>query len=89
MSSTFERLQSLLQEKYSIEPERVTPETTFESLNLDSLDLIEMLFEVEDEFNIRVPQDGGSALRVAKVQDIVDSIDRMLAGGDAAPAAQP
>ena len=89
MSSTFDRLQALMQKKYSVEPERVTPEATLESLGLDSLDLIELLFEVEEEFNIRVPQDGGSELRTATVQDIVDSVDRLVADGGSAPAAEP
>ena len=88
MSSTFERLQAVLKKENGIEPERVTQDATLESLGLDSLDLIELLFEVEDEFNIRIPQDGGSGLRMAKVQDIVDSIDAILAGGGE-PSASP
>ena len=79
MSETFATLETFLKTKYKIEPENVTPDATLESLGLDSLDLIELLFEVEDEFNIRVPQDGGSALKMTKVQDVVDSIDRILA----------
>ena len=79
MSSTFERLRELMDKKYHLKADGVSPDSTLESLGLDSLDLIELLFEVEDEFHIRVPQDGGSALRTAKVQDIVDSIDRLLA----------
>ena len=79
MSETFATLQTILKTKYKIEPENVTRDATLESLGLDSLDLIELLFEVEDEFNIRVPQDGGSALKMTKVQDVVDSIDRILA----------
>lgn len=87
--SSLARLQAIVSKKYKIEPERVTPEATFESLGLDSLDLIELLFEVEDEFNIRVPQDGSSALRLAKVQDVVESIDQLVQGGTAPAAGQP
>jgi acyl carrier protein len=78
MTTTFERIQTILVKKYSLAPETITPESTLESLGLDSLDLIELLFDVEDEFQIRVPQDGGSALKTATVQDIIDSIEKLV-----------
>ena len=80
--STFERLQALIAKKYSVDQELMTPDATIESLGLDSLDFIELLFEVEDEFKIRVPQEGNSAaLRTARLKDMVDSIDRLMADG--------
>lgn len=79
MTTTMERLQRILENKFSVPPAKVVPEAQFESLGLDSLDLIEVLFEVEEEFNIRVPQDGSQALRAATVQSIVDSIEKAQA----------
>jgi acyl carrier protein len=78
MPTTFEALQSILTDKFSVPAEKIRPDALLESLGLDSLDLIEVLFEVEEAFDIRVPQEGGSALKTATVQDIVDSIDKML-----------
>lgn len=78
MNTTFDRLQHLIAERRGIDAATITPQSTFESLGLDSLDLIELLFDVEDEFKIRIPQDGSSALRAATVQDIVDSIERIV-----------
>jgi acyl carrier protein len=86
MPTTIERLQTILTNKFSVAPENVRPEALLTTLGLDSLDLIEVLFEVEEEFNIRVPQDGGSALKTATVQDIVDSIENVLAA-EAVPQA--
>jgi len=85
MTTIFERLRAIVAKKYSLDPAAITPESTLESLGLDSLDLIELLFDVEDEFAIRVPQDGGSALKTATIQDIVESI-RALVPEDSAPA---
>jgi acyl carrier protein len=79
MATTFERVQTILTKKFSVPAEIVRPDAPLESLGLDSLDLIEVLFEVEEAFDIRVPQEGGSALKTATVQDIVDSIDKLLA----------
>ena len=78
MATIFERVQAIVAKKYSLDPSVITPESTLESLGLDSLDLIELLFDVEDEFQIRVPQDGGSALKTATVEDIVESIRKLV-----------
>jgi acyl carrier protein len=78
MATIFERVQTIAAKKYSLDPSVITPESTLESLGLDSLDLIELLFDVEDEFHIRIPQDGGSALKTATVQDIVESIKALV-----------
>ena len=86
MTTTFERVQTIFVKKYDLPAERITPEATLESLGLDSLDLIELLFEVEDEFNIRVPQEGGAAMRSATVQQIADSVD-LAVTENATPAA--
>jgi acyl carrier protein len=78
MATIFERVQAIAAKKYSLDPATITPESTLESLGLDSLDLIELLFDVEDEFNIRVPQDGSSALKTATIADIVESIRKLI-----------
>lgn len=85
MSSIFETVQEILADKYSVAKESITPESTLESLGLDSLDLIELMFEVEDAFNIRVPQEAGTALKAATVQDIVDNIQKLVSQGEATP----
>jgi acyl carrier protein len=83
MATIFETVQDILVDKYSKPKESITPESTLESLGLDSLDLIELMFEVEDAFNIRVPQEAGTALKAATVQDIVDNIQKMIEQGEA------
>lgn len=40
-----------------VEIEEVTPETDFSDLGMDSLNLIEVVMEVESEFNICIPDD--------------------------------
>ena len=77
--TTFDKVQTIFVKKYDLSPERIVPEATLESLGLDSLDLIELLFEVEEEFNIRVPQEGVAGVRSATVQQIVDSVDKLVA----------
>ena len=48
----FERIASYLSQALDIAEEEITPETTFESLHLDSLDTVEMIMDMEEELGI-------------------------------------
>jgi acyl carrier protein len=52
--STFERLAKLLQRDFGLQPESLRADATLESLAIDSLQMIEILFSVEEEFRIEV-----------------------------------
>ena len=56
----------------------VTLESTFEELALDSLAIIETVFEIEEEFDIRIPD--GDAKSIRCVRDVVDGVERLVAG---------
>ena len=47
-----ETIKSILQENLDIDPETVTEASTFESLNIDSLDMLELVTELEDRLGI-------------------------------------
>jgi acyl carrier protein len=78
MPTTFQLVQRLLAKKHSLPLEFITPESKLENLKLDSLDLIEILFDAEEEFHIRIPQDLGNDTTLSTVNDIVDIIDRLI-----------
>ena len=54
---TFDAIAAVLVDKFHVESARVQPETTLESLGLDSLALMEFVFAVEDRFDVRIPED--------------------------------
>ena len=72
----FEKLQQLLAEEFSIEPEEITMETSFmDDLEADSLDLVEMMMALEDEFGID-PITEEEAATLKTVGDVVDLINK-------------
>ena len=75
MPSTFERLQQLFLVRYDYKKEEVTSETTLELLGLDSLDVIEFMFDIEEEFDIRIPD---REFKVVTIQDMIDALDRFI-----------
>ena len=50
--ATIDTIRSLLESNLDIAPETVTEESTFESLEIDSLDMVELICELEDELGI-------------------------------------
>jgi acyl carrier protein len=58
-----------------IPEDAVTREKTFDELAIDSLDKINISFEIEDTFNIQIPDDSIGSLKT--VGDIVDGVIRL------------
>ena len=85
--STLERLQSLLARDFQLAPSALVPEATLESLEIDSLRMIEILFSVEDEFRITVPAEQAQIRsRVKTLGDLAAYIEELVAGQGKAPA---
>jgi acyl carrier protein len=59
-----------------IPPESVSLDSTFEALKIDSLDGINIVFELEKEFNIEIPDEGVQNLR--SVRDTVDGVRKLV-----------
>ena len=78
MSSTEQTIYDIIAKTCSIDRARITPESTLKDLDVHSLDAVQVLFEIEDRFDIAVPEreDQYSA---GSVRDLVEGVDRLLA----------
>ncbi|MEG1512528.1 MAG: acyl carrier protein [Raoultibacter sp.] len=70
---TIDTIKSILNENLNIAPETVTEDSTFESLNIDSLDMVELVCNLEDECNI----DFGDPDDLETVSDLVKYVDSL------------
>ena len=86
MSSTLERLQTLFMARFHFKKEELAAATTLEYLGLDSLNIIEIMFDIENEFNIRIPDRELRELAVTTIQDMVNALDRFISEQDPAQA---
>ncbi len=73
-----EKVISVLASVKRIPRESISLDSSLENLGLDSLDVITMLFELEKEFQISIPDD--EARLVRNVRDIVEGVRKLLAG---------
>ena len=78
MSSTQDIIYDIIAKTCSIDRGKITPESTLKDLDVHSLDAVQVLFEIEDRFNISVPEreDQYSA---GTVRDLIDGVEQLLA----------
>ena len=66
----------MMAEQFELEEDKLTPDAELESLGLDSLSVIEFMFNIEDEFNIKLPDE---RVELKTIQDIASIVDRLVA----------
>ena len=76
----YDRIAAYLSEQLDIPQEEMSRETTFESLHLDSLDMVEMLMDLEEELGIDFELDDDE--KPTTLGDLADYIDDRLAEGE-------
>ena len=70
------RVMRTLAETQKLSADKVTPDSTFEQLGIDSLDGINILFALENEFNINIPDE--SARLVRDVRQLAEGVQKLL-----------
>ncbi len=74
MSNTFEKISEVITDKLGVESSKITPEAKFiEDLGADSLDTVELIMQLEDEFNLEIPDE--EAEKLTTVGSVVEYID--------------
>ena len=87
MNEIASRCIDIIARSKSISPDTVTLASTFEELNIDSLDKINISFEVEEAFNIDIPDEALGTIRT--VGDMVDGVTRLQAAKSPSAIATP
>lgn len=71
--TNFEKIKTILAEQLDIDADTITETSTIEDLGADSLDLVEAIMNIEDEFGIEI--DDEEIKNLKSVGDIVDYIN--------------
>jgi len=73
MSELNQKITKVIVEKLGVTEEQVKPEASFiDDLGADSLDTVELVMALEDEFDIEIPDEEAEKLK--KVQDVIDYV---------------
>ena len=71
-----DRIKTYLSEQLDIPAEEMSEETTFESLHLDSLDMVEMMMDMEEELGVDFEMDG--ELKLTTIGELASFIESKL-----------
>lgn len=72
-----QRVIRVIAETQRLPMDRVSADSTFEELQIDSLDGINILFAVENEFNVNVPDDAAKSIR--SVREMAEGVEKLMA----------
>lgn len=79
MEEIFEKVRALIAERKGIQPEEVNLTDSFEDLNMDSLDSVELISELEDLFQVNIPNQ--ELLQIKTVKEAVESLAKLVNKG--------
>lgn len=71
--ATLDAIKEILEETLDIEPEEVTEDATFKDLGIDSLDMAELICDIEEKLDI----DFGEPEGLETIEDLVSYIDSL------------
>jgi acyl carrier protein len=74
--STLQTIQRMMVEQFELKAEDLTPDAQLEALGLDSLSVIEFMFNIEDEFHIKLTDE---RVEIKTLQDIASIVERLVA----------
>ncbi|QNP28955.1 acyl carrier protein [Cylindrospermopsis curvispora] len=76
--STLKKVKEIVAAQLSVDPEKVVPQANFANdLQADSLDTVELVMALEEEFEVEIPDE--AAEKITTVQEAVDYIDNQIA----------
>jgi acyl carrier protein len=74
--SSLETIQRMMVEQFDLKLEDLTPDAQLESLGIDSLSVIEFMFNLEDELKIKLSDE---RIELKTVQDVANAVDKLIA----------
>ena len=76
MTTTFEQLSAILVKEYKLTPDQLTFDAQLQDLGIDSLGIVELLWNIEDAFKIKLPSD---PVGLTTLGDVVSYVDQLIA----------
>jgi len=86
MSSVQETIFDIISKESGIDRAKITPEATLKDLDIQSLDAVQILFEIEDHFKITMP-DRDPNFDTESVKGLIDTVEKLVAEQPANPPA--
>lgn len=76
MQEIYQKVRELIGEKKGLRPDEIFMTNSFEELDMDSLDSVELISELEDHFKVYIPNQ--ELLKIKTVKEAVESLDKLV-----------
>jgi len=76
-----QRVRTVIANTQRIPVEKIAIDSSFEELGIDSMDGVNILFALENEFNITIPDE--EAKQIRNVRQMIEGVEKLIAGGPA------
>ena len=76
MQEIYQKVRELIGEKKGLKPEDIFMTNSFEELDMDSLDSVELISELEDYFKVSIPNQ--ELLKIRTVKEAVESLEKLV-----------
>ncbi|MEO7325498.1 MAG: phosphopantetheine-binding protein [Dokdonella sp.] len=87
MSSVQDTVFDIIARESGIDRARITPDATLKDLEIQSLDAVQIIFEIEDQFKITMP-DRDPNFDTESVKGLVNAVEKLVAAQDTQPSAK-
>jgi acyl carrier protein len=75
-SGAAEKVKSIIVEQLGVDADKVIPEASFiDDLGADSLDTVEMIMAIEEEFDCEIPEEEAGG--ITTVQEVIDFVEKL------------
>ncbi|MEY8689068.1 MAG: acyl carrier protein [Leptothrix sp. (in: b-proteobacteria)] len=82
--TTIDQLKQLIHEQFDVAPDTIDPDAPFASYNLDSLTVAELMFAIDDQFHVEIPD--SAATTVTTLRGLAELLDGLVAAKSGVPA---
>lgn len=70
----FEKIRSIIADQFELDEDTITPDSTMDDLGIDSIDAVELVMSIEDEFDLEIPDEEMDNFKT--VGDVVHYIEK-------------
>lgn len=88
MSSVQETIFGIISKEAGVDINKITRESTLKDLEIQSLDAVQIIFEIEDHYKITLP-DRDPNFDTESVKGLVDAVEKLVAEKESAPPSAP